>query len=330
MDYQITEEVTETRYSASIRFSENIVAYFDDNDIMLDFRDIISAEQFTIGAKDGHWVLVENDYVVDKTFDLCEMTTSPEAQIDKSLINNGGIVIYFEDEYTLHVVMVPKCSNGETEIGYYTTVIEMKLVKEPFDPISITAQLLPKIYRDNVLVKDVEGAEDPVLPGDDNRSAYDYNVDFETKIKSNIVPYMHDSDSIFVNTKSSSPSKFNEDLADKLYNEVPLYISEAKVYTVQDNGELVFEYDWDNADSYLVNANTGSKVQIDYEPKNPTLSDLKTEEGVTVVTNPDDEEDVYKANLSYWVITQKVYYPENGMFDYRLGFDIETKSVIPN
>lgn len=294
MDYVIKENITKNRYELTIKFAKDVRSLNSDNTYNYDkFKSFVISpykESSEIHIDSAAWF---EFYDIINPTDI-NVFFSPEDKIDYSLIDSShhGLVVHFDDNRTLRVIMIPQSTNeSNNEIGHNTANIRIELEETENNEvittvINTTAILYPRIERVGIEQLD-STKEDPILPSGSNRNNYDFNTGLSTirnLINSNI-DYKHDMGAIYVNTMTSADDE----------DRVPIYISKLKAYNIDPTDA--------NISSYLMNDNINTSIPIDY-----SASMEYTQETIKIFNNNISAAQGYSATISGWDIAQFLCY----------------------
>ena len=300
MDYNVIETYNEKKYSAKVVFPEDIQNYLLNGEFNFTVYDLLTNNY------------VEADSWTDLTanYGLTAPFTTADEQIKNSLINNKGIVVYYlQDDFSLNVVMIPRCKNYQNNvIGFYTSTIHFNAkYNEELINVDFVAKLYPKIIRADNFDKYIPDAEDPILPNNIERPGYNFPDVYpdDRKINHNLI--YNTKDQIYVNTTTSAAK----------YPEVPLYISKMSAYFMAEYSDS-FALDLDNAKSCLYNDRTLAEIPIDYSyDATPVVNDIHVIE--------QDDDAGYWTSVSSYNITQYLYTDKVGRFENKLFFGLSAR-----
>ena len=302
MAYKITETSIysgniKTVYSVKIKFDSN-VSYFINGGLKititdnLDHGDILEITSEDIAA--GNYTLVSG--------------TELETRIYDSLRVSGGFIAYFSAYDTMNIAMAAKSSNGTDTIGFYASNIKIDLVENDVvkEQVELNADLFPVLIRDEKLRQNNPASNDPVLPVSAGyRQAYDFNKGIDQQV--NRYFEYSTTDTMYTNTSSIN------DVPGK----VPLYVSNVSAFTINvgDITTYNFYYDWDYADSYLYNVDSGERTDIQWLPGGTPEA-----ESVNIEIIPG-----YFANVYKYEITQLLYMFNSGHYRNKLCFNLRSR-----
>lgn len=310
MDYILKETVTDIRYTANLKFTEKVGDIFRNGDFSFDFVDTVTLDSFSINGSNY------TRYGITAPF------TTKEEQIDNSLINNGGIVLYLNNEYEINLIVIPKCSCGNETIGFFSMNTEVSLPTVNFSS-KFLVKLCPSIVRDPVPVQLDETLDDPILPLRNDRVGKDFTPEFGPNYPATNIDY-NTTDSLYVNTRTSGDYGYSAEPLDPNYGRVPCYINHIRVMDIPYEYELIsnFRYDFDTIKSYIYDTVTHQKTDIAYE-----ISDMKESTTPLVVISNYEKE--FTNTPQYYDVTQYIYNDAPGCFKNRLVFEISQWSKDP-
>lgn len=310
MDYILKETVTDIRYTANLKFTEKVGDIFRNGDFSFDFVDTVTLDSFSINGSNY------TRYGITAPF------TTKEEQIDNSLINNGGIVLYLNNDYEINLIVIPKCSCGDETIGFFSMNTEVSLPTVNFSS-KFLVKLCPSIVRDPVPVQLDETLDDPILPLRNDRVGKDFTPEFGPNYPATNIDY-NTTDSMYVNTRTSGDYGYSAEPLDPNYGRVPCYINHIRVMDIPYEYELIsnFRYDFDTIKSYIYDTVTHQKTDIAYE-----ISDMKESTTPLVVISNYEKE--FTNTPQYYDVTQYIYNDAAGCFKNRLVFEISQWSKEP-
>ena len=300
MDYNVIETYNEKKYSAKIVFPEDIQNYLLYGEFNFTVYDLLTNNY----VESDSWTDVSTNYGLTAPF------TTADEQIKNSLIKNKGLVVYYlPDDFSLNLVMIPRCKNYQNNvIGFYTSTVHFNAkYNGELINVDFVAKLYPRIIRADNFDKYVPAAEDPILPNNVERPAYDFPDVYpdDRKINHNLV--YNTKDQIYVNTTTSAAE----------YPEVPLYISKMSAYFMAEYSDS-FVLDLDNAKSCLYNDRTLTEIPIDYSyDATPVVNDIHVLE--------QDDDAGYWASVSSYNITQYLYTDKVGRYENKLFFGLSAR-----
>lgn len=317
MDYILKETVTDIRYTANLKFTEKIGDSIRTGNFNINLVDTILSTNISINGSNFA------NYGITAPF------TTKTKQIDDSLVNNGGIVVYLNNDYELNIIAIPMCICGDETIGFFSMNAEIT-----FPAFGFTAKFLiklcPTIVRNPVPEQLVESYEDPILPLRNDRVGKDYTPEYGINYPSTNIKYKT-TDSLYVNTKTSgdhgfsAESGFSAEILKPDYPRVPCYVNHLRVYTIPYEFEplTTFRYDWSTVKSYLFDPINNKKEDIVYD-----VTDIITSPESTIVVSSNGKD--YKATFQYYDVKQYIFKDADGYFKNKLIFEISQWSKEPD
>ena len=299
VDYIVNDKSTMDRFHVELTFTFDVTPYLQANTFRITIYDVMTHRDLTITADD---LTYGNSYGLVPIVGPEVNPSTKAKQLDDSLIENDGIVIFFSGN-VLTIVMIPRCSNDTKTIGFYSSSIYIQFSQDEDTKNSLTlyAALFPKILRDNKVIQYDDGVDDPVFGANKNiRPAYDFNKN----ISKSIDRFDYDTKEIFYANTTFSAHKEGE---------VPVYISKISAYGIDeyDSQMLSFEYDWENAKSYLIDEVDGTiHDNIPYNVVVPNSYDIEPVLG-------------YTASIDNYLITQFIYRETPGFYKNKLVFELQ-------
>ena len=97
MDFNISENSTDTRYFLTVEFTEPILPFLTDGTFNISIKDMLMTTTINITSLD----VLQNQYGLTVPY-----KTSIEDQLNNSLIKNKGIVITIPNEKTLSFTII--------------------------------------------------------------------------------------------------------------------------------------------------------------------------------------------------------------------------------
>ena len=316
MDYILKETVTDIRYTANLKFTEKIGDSIRNGNFNINLVDTILSTNISINGSNFA------NYGITAPF------TTKTTQIDDSLVNNGGIVVYLNNDYELNIIAIPMCICGDETIGFFSMNAEITFPAFGFIA-KFLIKLCPTIVRNPVPEQLVESYEDPILPLRNDRVGKDYTPEYGINYPSTNIKYKT-TDSLYVNTKTSgdhgfsAESGFSAEILKPDYPRVPCYVNHLRVYTIPYEFEplTTFRYDWSTAKSYLFDSISNKKEDIVYD-----VTDIITSPESTIVVSSNGND--YKATFQYYDVKQYIFKDADGYFKNKLIFEISQWSKEP-
>lgn len=316
MDYILKETVTDIRYTANLKFTEKIGDSIRTGNFNINLVDTILSTNISINGSNFA------NYGITAPF------TTKTKQIDDSLVNNGGIVVYLNNDYELNIIAIPMCICGDETIGFFSLNAEITLPAFGFTA-KFLIKLCPTIVRNPVPEQLVESYEDPILPLRNDRVGKDYTPEYGINYPSTNIKYKT-TDSLYVNTKTSgdhgfsAQSGFSAEILKPDYPRVPCYVNHLRVYTIPYEFEplTTFRYDWSTVKSYLFDPISNKKEDIVYD-----VTDIITSPESTIVVSSNGND--YKATFQYYDVKQYIFKDADGYFKNKLIFEISQWSKEP-
>lgn len=291
MDFNISENSTDTRYLLTVEFTEPILPFLTDGTFNISIKDMLMTTTINITSLD----VLQNQYGLTVPY-----KTSIEDQLNNSLIKNKGIVITIPNEKTLSFTIIPRCmekSNPNKIIGFYDSTINIHAeLKGTEVDVNTTAKLYPRLERSDTLDK-YAPEPDPVLPDNTDRCCYTYPDIYQDSTKKVIHNVVYNTDSEFYAnsmTSANAPS-----------GEVPCYVSKLSAYFTAEEADG-FIPDWKNAVSWLYNDRNKSHIDIDWECLDPDYPSVYSGHVISNSTDTENSED-YWLTVSAYQINQYVF-----------------------
>jgi hypothetical protein len=289
MDFNISENSTDTRYFLTVEFTQPILPFLTNGTFNISIKDMLMMTTINIDSLD----VLLNQYGLTVPY-----RTSIQDQLDNSLINNKGIVITIPNDNTLSFTMIPRCMEINTNkiIGFYDSMINIHAEYNAVTvDVNTTAKLYPRLVRSDTLDK-YAPEPDPVLPSDVDRCCYTYPDIYQDSTKKITHNVVYNTDSEFYANSTTSANTPPE--------EVPSYVSKLSAYFTAEEADG-FIPDWKNAVSWLYNDRNKSHVDVDWE----CLDEEPTVYNTYVVGNSDDVEiqENYWLTISAYQINQYVF-----------------------
>ena len=316
MDYILKETVTDIRYTANLKFTEKIGDSIRTGNFNINLVDTILSTNISINGSNFA------NYGITAPF------TTKTKQIDDSLVNNGGIVVYLNNDYELNIIAIPMCICGDETIGFFSMNAEITFPAFGFIT-KFLIKLCPTIVRNPVPEQLVESYEDPILPLRNDRVGKDYTPEYGINYPSTNIKYKT-TDSLYVNTKTSgdhgfsAESGFSAEILKPDYPRVPCYVNNLRVYTIPYEFEplTTFRYDWNTVKSYLFDPISNKKEDIVYD-----VTDIITSPESTIVVSSNGND--YKVTFQYYDVKQYIFKDADGYFKNKLIFEISQWSKEP-
>lgn len=289
MDFNISENSTDTRYFLTVEFTQPILPFLTNGTFNISIKDMLMMTTINIDSLD----VLLNQYGLTVPY-----RTSIQDQLDNSLINNKGIVITIPNDNTLSFTMIPRCMETNTNkiIGFYDSMINIHAEYNAVTvDVNTTAKLYPRLVRSDTLDK-YAPEPDPVLPSDVDRCCYTYPDIYQDSTKKITHNVVYNTDSEFYANSTTSANTPPE--------EVPSYVSKLSAYFTAEEADG-FIPDWKNVVSWLYNDRNKSHVDIDWE----CLDEEPTVYNTHVVGNSTDTEipEDYWLTVSAYQINQYVF-----------------------
>lgn len=289
MDFNISENSTDTRYFLTVEFTQPILPFLTNGTFNISIKDMLMMTTINIDSLD----VLLNQYGLTVPY-----RTSIQDQLDNSLINNKGIVITIPNDNTLSFTMIPRCMEINTNkiIGFYDSMINIHAEYNAVTvDVNTTAKLYPRLVRSDTLDKYAPEL-DPVLPSDVDRCCYTYPDIYQDSTKKIAHNVVYNTDSEFYANSTTS--------ANTPEGEVPSYVSKLSAYFTAEEADG-FIPDWKNVVSWLYNDRNKSHVDVDWERLDEEPAVYQTH----VVGNSDDVEiqQNYWLTVSAYQINQYVF-----------------------
>lgn len=290
MDFNISENSTDTRYFLTVEFTQPILPFLTNGTFNISIKDMLMMTTINIDSLD----VLLNQYGLTVPY-----RTSIQDQLDDSLIKNKGIVITIPNEKTLSFTMIPRCMEINTNkiIGFYDSMINIhaELNSTEVD-VNTTAKLYPRLVRSDTLDK-YAPEPDPVLPSDVDRCCYTYPDIYQDDTKKITHNVVYNTDSEFYANSTTS--------ANTPEGEVPSYVSKLSAYFTAEEADG-FIPDWKNVVSWLYNDRNKSHVDVDWECLDTERPSVYTTHVVGNSTDTEIPED-YWLTVSAYQINQYVF-----------------------
>lgn len=296
VDFTVNDKSTIDRFHVELTFAFNVSDYLENDGFRITIRDLLTHKDLTITSEN---LLYDESYGLLPITDEEINEETKAKQINDSLIENEGLVIFLTGYNILSIIMIPKCTKGNKTIGYYSSNVYIQFTDdEEIRSIKFFANLFPKMIRNETIVQNEE-IDDPVLKDMNIRPAFDFNKNIDKNIDR---LFNYDTKKIFY--ANTTAKDHNE-------GEVPVYISTTSAFGIDELDKAIFnfEYDWENAESYLVDESNGKKYDIDYIVNDP----------VSYVFEPVPE---YITTVDDYLITQYIYKETPGFYKNKLVFNL--------
>ena len=297
VDFTVNDKSTIDRFHVELTFAFNVSDYLENDGFRITIRDLLTHKDLLITSDD---LLYEDSYglVPITVIEINEETKAK--QINDSLIENEGLVIFLTGYNILTIIMIPRCTKANKTIGFYSSNVFIQFTDdESVNSITFYANLFPKMIRNETIVQNEE-IDDPVLKDMNIRPAFDFNKNIDKNVER---LFNYDTKKIFYANTTSKEYKDNE---------VPVYISTISAMGIDDVDKAIydFNYDWEHAESYLVDESNGQKYDIDYTVENPDSYEFEPVPG-------------FKTTVDDYLITQYIYKETPGFYKNKLVFNLE-------
>ena len=297
VDFTVNDKSTMDRFHVELTFAFDVSNYLENDGFRITIEDLLTHKNLLITSEDllygdGYGLVpIQGDEINEET---------KAKQINDSLIENEGLVIFLTGYNILTIIMIPKCTNGNKTIGFYSSNVYVQFTEEEeINSIKFFANLFPKMIRNETIVQNEE-IDDPVLKEMNIRPAFDFNKNVDKNVNRS---FKYDTKKIFYANTTSK---------EYIDEEVPAYISTISAMGIDDLDKAIFDfqYNWEKAESYLVDESTDKKYDIDYTVNEP---DSYTFEPV-----PD-----YTTTVDDYLVTQYIYKETPGFYKNKLVFNLE-------
>lgn len=290
MKYTIDETKSLSAYEATLTFDENILPYTSTNDFAINIRDRVTNNFLTLD-KDSFTV-----------FGITSKNSDLDMRADESLIDNGGMLLYFPTPNSLYIKQLIPC---QTElgniIGFNSCAVNGTFNGK--DVFTLNTKLLPAMFRDPQIVQEDLTLEDPVLKEPNLRQEYDYDANdhdltqlkLDTNYQTNYTD--GDQDSIYVNTPST----------------VPCYTSTVSAFLRSTLNPETSTFS-QSVSSYLYDDQLGTYVDIDYLPSNFVSEEIELPYNLTT-------------ELQYCTYKQYLRQDGNKLYKNRLILSLNTDNI---
>ena len=297
VDFTVNDKSTIDRFHVELTFAFNVSDYLENDGFRITIRDLLTHKDLLITSDD---LLYEDSYGLVPITDIEINEETKAKQINDSLIENEGLVIFLTGYNVLTIIMIPRCTKVNKTIGFYSSNVFIQFTDdESVNSIKFYANLFPKMIRNETIVQNEE-IDDPVLKDLNIRPAFDFNKNIDKNVER---LFNYDTKQIFY---ANTTSKEHKD------DEVPVYISTISAMGIDDVDKAIydFNYDWEHAESYLVDESNGQKYDIDYTVENPDSYEFEPVPG-------------FKTTVDDYLITQYIYKETPGFYKNKLVFNLE-------
>lgn len=297
VDYTVNDKSTIDRFHVELTFAFNVSDYLENDGFRITIRDLLTHKDLLITSDD---LLYEDSYGLVPITDIEINEETKAKQINDSLIENEGLVIFLTGYNVLTIIMIPRCTKVNKTIGFYSSNVFIQFTDdESVNSITFYANLFPKMIRNETIVQNEE-IDDPVLNDMNIRPAFDFNKNIDKNVER---LFNYDTKQIFYANTTSKEYKDDE---------VPVYISTISAMGIDDVDKAIydFNYDWEHAESYLVDESNGQKYDIDYTVENPDSYEFEPVPG-------------FKTTVDDYLITQYIYKETPGFYKNKLVFNLE-------
>lgn len=297
VDFTVNDKSTIDRFHVELTFAFNVSDYLENDGFRITIRDLLTHKDLLITSDD---LLYEDSYGLVPITDIEINEETKAKQINDSLIENEGLVIFLTGYNVLTIIMIPRCTKANKTIGFYSSNVFIQFTDdESVNSIKFYANLFPKMIRNETIVQNEE-IDDPVLKDMNIRPAFDFNKNIDKNVER---LFNYDTKQIFYANTTSKEHKEDE---------VPVYISTISAMGIDDVDKAIydFNYDWEHAESYLIDESNGQKYDIDYTVENPDSYEFEPVPG-------------FKTTVDDYLITQYIYKETPGFYKNKLVFNLE-------
>lgn len=297
VDYTVNDKSTIDRFHVELTFAFNVSDYLENDGFRITIRDLLTHKDLLITSDD---LLYGDSYGLVPITDVEINEETKAKQINDSLIENEGLVIFLTGYNILTIIMIPRCTKANKTIGFYSSNVFIQFTDdESVNSITFYANLFPKMIRNETIVQNEE-IDDPILNDMNIRPAFDFNKNIDKNVER---LFNYDTKKIFYANTTSKEYKDDE---------VPVYISTISAMGIDDVDKAIydFNYDWEHAESYLVDESNGQKYDIDYTVENPDSYEFEPVPG-------------FKTTVDDYLITQYIYKETPGFYKNKLVFNLE-------
>lgn len=297
VDFTVNDKSTIDRFHVELTFAFNVSDYLENDGFRITIRDLLTHKDLLITSDD---LLYGDGYGLVPITDVEINEETKAKQINDSLIENEGLVIFLTGYNILTIIMIPRCTKANKTIGFYSSNVFIQFTDdESVNSITFYANLFPKMIRNETIVQNEE-IDDPVLKDMNIRPAFDFNKNIDKNVER---LFNYDTKQIFYANTTSKEYKDDE---------VPVYISTISAMGIDNVDKAIydFNYDWEHAESYLVDESNGQKYDIDYTVENPDSYEFEPVPG-------------FKTTVNDYLITQYIYKETPGFYKNKLVFNLE-------
>lgn len=297
VDFTVNDKSTIDRFHVELTFAFNVSDYLENDGFRITIRDLLTHKDLLITSDD---LLYGDGYGLVPITDVEINEETKAKQINDSLIENEGLVIFLTGYNILTIIMIPRCTKANKTIGFYSSNVFIQFTDdESVNSITFYANLFPKMIRNETIVQNEE-IDDPVLKDMNIRPAFDFNMNIDKNVER---LFNYDTKKIFYANTTSKEYKDDE---------VPVYISTISAMGIDNVDKAIydFNYDWEHAESYLVDESNGQKYDIDYTVENPDSYEFEPVPG-------------FKTTVDDYLITQYIYKETPGFYKNKLVFNLE-------
>lgn len=294
VDFTVNDKSTIDRFHVELTFAFNVSDYLENDGFRITIRDLLTHKDLLITSDD---LLYGDGYGLVPITDVEINEETKAKQINDSLIENEGLVIFLTGYNILTIIMIPRCTKANKTIGFYSSNVFIQFTDdESVNSITFYANLFPKMIRNETIVQNEE-IDDPVLKDMNIRPAFDFNKNIDKNVER---LFNYDTKQIFYANTTSKEYK------------VPVYISTISAMGIDNVDKAIydFNYDWEHAESYLVDESNGQKYDIDYTVENPDSYEFEPVPG-------------FKTTVDDYLITQYIYKETPGFYKNKLVFNLE-------
>lgn len=307
MDYTVTDNSVFGIFNVQVKFKDDISTYIDNNKLCVKILDILGN---TFDYAEAHTEIIHIDDIVNNVYGLVQpeqgQPVDRQKQIEDSLKANAGKVFLLSNNTLTIILMAKSTDANNSTFGYYSSRVIIVFEGDDDDDdmddteIELYADLFPKVIRSEMPRQFNPAAEDPVLSASDIRPAFDFNQGLPEEINKNI--HYTTTSALCVNTSSNPESE----------EQVPLYVSDISAFTINsdDIETLDFEFDWDNAESYLLDETTSKRYDIEYTKSEPAETTFEIIDG-------------FSATVNNYPVVQYIYKSTPSLYKNKLVFSLK-------